>query len=61
MPQSDIDCICGMVEGPPFDMARDGRRIIEEATSRRIQAVRIEPEELENRSTRVCEIEVRLP
>lgn len=32
MPQGDIDSICGMVEGTPFDMARDGRRIIEEAT-----------------------------
>ena len=30
-PHSDIDSICGMVEGTPFDMARDGRRIIEEA------------------------------
>ena len=32
MPQGDIDSICGMVEGTPFDMARDGRRIVEEAT-----------------------------
>jgi len=34
MPSSDIDSICGMVEGTPFDMARDGRRIVEEATNR---------------------------
>lgn len=33
-PLGDIDSICGMVEGTPFDMARDGRRIIEEATNR---------------------------
>lgn len=33
-PRGDIDSICGMVEGTPFDMARDGRRIIEEATTR---------------------------
>ena len=33
MPQSDIDSICGMVNGEPFDMARDGKRIIQEATS----------------------------
>ena len=32
VPQGDIDSICGMVEGTPFDMARDGRRMIEEAT-----------------------------
>ena len=37
MPQGDIDSICGMVEGTPFDMARDGRRIIEEATSRLLE------------------------
>ena len=29
--QGDIDLICGMVTGPPFDMARDGKRIIGEA------------------------------
>ena len=33
-PQGDIDSICGMVEGPPFDMAGDGRSIIGEATAR---------------------------
>lgn len=33
-PQGDIDSICGMVEGSPFDMASDGRNIIEEATAR---------------------------
>lgn len=32
-PHGDIDSICGMVEGTPFDMARDGRRIIDEAGS----------------------------
>ena len=37
MPQGDIDSICGMVEGTPFDMARDGRQIIEEATSRLLE------------------------
>ena len=33
-PPGDIESIIAMVEGPSFDMARDGRRIIEEATSR---------------------------
>ncbi len=33
MPQGGIDSICGMVEGTPFDMARNGRQIVEEATS----------------------------
>ena len=33
MPQGDIDSICGMVGGSPLDMARDGRQIIEQATS----------------------------
>ena len=30
-PQGDIDSICGMVTGTPFDMARDGERIVGEA------------------------------
>ena len=30
-PQGDIDSICGMVTGTPFDMASDGERIIGEA------------------------------
>lgn len=30
-PQAGIDSICAMVAGPPFDMARDGQRIIAEA------------------------------
>ena len=30
-PQGDIDSICGMVTGTPFDMATDGERIIGEA------------------------------
>lgn len=33
MPQGGVDSICGMVEGTPFDMARNGRPIVEEATS----------------------------
>ena len=33
MPQGDIDSICGMVGGEPFDMERDGRGIIEQATN----------------------------
>ena len=33
MPQGDIDSICGMVKGAPFDMARDGRQIIAQATA----------------------------
>jgi hypothetical protein len=33
-PLGDIDSICGMVEGTPFDMARDGRKIIEESANR---------------------------
>ena len=32
--QGDIDSIRGIVQGAPFDMARDGRRIISEATAR---------------------------
>ena len=31
MPQGDLDSICGMVNGAPFDMARDGKQIIAEA------------------------------
>ena len=31
VPQGDIDSICGMVTGTPFDMASDGERIIGEA------------------------------
>lgn len=31
VPQGDIDSICGMVTGAPFDMARDGERILGEA------------------------------
>lgn len=31
--QGDIDSICGMVTGTPFDMARDGNRIAAEAAS----------------------------
>ena len=30
-PQGDIDSICGMVTGAPFDMAQHGDRIIGEA------------------------------
>ena len=30
-PQGDIDSICGIVAGTPFDMARDGEQIIGEA------------------------------
>ena len=30
--RGDIDSICGMVTGEPFDMARDGDLIIGEAT-----------------------------
>ena len=33
MPQGDIDSICGMVEGTPFDMACTGRQVVEEATN----------------------------
>ena len=32
MPQGGIDSICGMVDGAAFDMARDGERIVAEAT-----------------------------
>lgn len=32
-PQGDIDSICGMVTGAPFDMAIDGERIIAEAAA----------------------------
>ena len=31
VPQGDIDSVCGMVTGTPFDMARDGERIVGEA------------------------------
>ena len=27
-PQGDLESICGMVQGTPFDMARDGHSII---------------------------------
>ena len=30
-PQGDIDSICGIVAGTPFDMARDGKRVLAEA------------------------------
>lgn len=30
-PQAGIDSICGMVSGAPFDMAREGDRVIAEA------------------------------
>lgn len=30
-PQGDIEAICGMVSGSPFDMARDGNEIAAEA------------------------------
>lgn len=30
-PQGDLESICGMVQGAPFDMARDGRSIVEAA------------------------------
>ena len=33
LPQGDLDSIRGMVCGTPFDMERDGRGTIEEATS----------------------------
>ena len=35
-PQASIDSICGMVEGSPFDMARDGKRIIAKARSEQV-------------------------
>lgn len=35
-PQASIDSICGMVTGSPFDMARDGKRIIAEARSEQV-------------------------
>ena len=31
-PQGDIDAVCGMVTGAPFDMTLDGERIVGEAT-----------------------------
>ena len=31
VPLGDVDSICGMVTGMPFDMARDGERILGEA------------------------------
>ena len=33
-PQGGIDSICGMVSGTPFDMARDGDRLLGEALDR---------------------------
>ena len=33
-PPGDVESIIAMVEGPSYDMARDGRSIIEQATSR---------------------------
>lgn len=39
-PQGDIDSICGIVTGRPFDMARDGEQIIGEATDRLLAARR---------------------
>lgn len=30
--QGDVDSIRGIVKGAPFDMARDGQRIVSEAT-----------------------------
>lgn len=35
-PQGDIDAICGMVSGTPFDMAQDGKKIIVEAANRQL-------------------------
>lgn len=35
-PQGDIDAICGMVSGAPFDMAQDGKKIIVEAANRQL-------------------------
>ena len=32
-PQGDIEAICGMVSGTPFDMARDGNEIATEAAN----------------------------
>ena len=32
-PQGDLESICGMVQGAPFDMARDGRSIVEAAVT----------------------------
>ena len=32
-PQGDIEAICGMVSGAPFDMARDGNEIAAEAAN----------------------------
>ena len=32
-PQGDIEAICGMVSGTPFDMARDGNEIAAEAAN----------------------------
>ena len=32
--QGNIESVCGMVTGTPFDMARDGDQIIAEATDR---------------------------
>lgn len=35
-PKGDIDEICGMVSGAPFDMAQDGKKIIVEAANRQL-------------------------
>ncbi|MCY3805578.1 MAG: hypothetical protein OXG91_03670 [bacterium] len=35
-PQAGIDSICGMVAGTPFDMARDGDRVIAGARHARL-------------------------
>lgn len=44
-PQGDVDSICGMVTGTPFDMARDGERIVGEAVEEqragRVQTSRV--------------------
>lgn len=32
-PRGDLESICGMVQGAPFDMARDGRSIVEAAVT----------------------------
>jgi len=34
-PQGDLGTICGMVHGEPFDMAADGKAIVEEAVAAR--------------------------
>ncbi len=35
-PRGDIDAICGMVSGAPFDMAQDGKKVIVEAANRQL-------------------------